>query len=1065
MLLALFLPVLLLLTALLLAVNLLNSREIQESIVSQVTGRLQRKITFSHANITFRPTPAFTFHDLVIRERDDETTFLAADRLTFRLAIAPLLKGEIALGTVFLDEPRVTLIREKDGSFNFSDLLSRDESSKPVSIRGLRVRGGALLFRDSTISPPPPPLSLEDVELRVSNPGRGRTANIKLNGTLREEGKTTALSASGSISISAADHPLTDSVLDLSVAARRLDMGSLWPYYRHLVPFRQLRGEVDTTTTLSGKVSQMTIRGETHISRGHLDYPAAFEEAISPPDFRIAYDLEASSRQVNITSFSLDSPLLSLKGRCNITGLDTGDPRITASATSAPFRLKPAQQLIPYPIIATGVADFIRQHIKDGTFTLTAGNLDGRISQIAHMEKGENYNVLSIRATCENGLLEFGSTIPAFNGVSGTLQLQGKDFILSGMKGLFGTSPFTLEGKIRDYPLHKPSTYPFSMVTTPRQKEVAWLLGEQGTDNVSFDGSSTLSLAGEGTTSAYSLTGKWDLTGSRYALFNQIAKPAGRANSLTFSSILGEEGVRIPSLSFALSPLTLDADARIRFKGGIPLTFTVKSSPVALQEISPFLPGLKPFQPGGRLQATVTGEARSWAMSSLKLGGEASLSGVTFKAHETLKPLTHINGKILFRGDSLETSQLSAAIGSSVIQGSGSLKGFSSPEFSVTFKSRRLDPKDLGLQGEEGKQVLLRRVSGTISYHDGTATLKNVGAKINSTPLTVSGSIRLKPKPVYDLTATSPELHSDDLMLLASLQKSDSSQSGSPMNGKLQLKAETGTLHTLPFRKLQADLTQEGSIFYVQPLELQLLNGKASGRLRIDRTDDASPRYQASYAIERISSQQLFSIADNSSRLITGTLSLHGDLTARGSSQQELRKTALGNVQVRFEDGMIRKLPVLSKIFSILNVSQLFKLQLPDMARDGMPYNAITASVACKDGIMSTSDLKIDSNSINISAIGNANLIKEELDLTVGVKPLQTVDKVVSKIPLVGWVLTGKDKTLLTAWYEVKGSWSDPQITGIPISSLSRGVLGIFQRLLGLPGKIITDTGEIILGN
>ena len=58
---------------------------------------------------------------------------------------------------------------------------------------------------------------------------------------------------------------------------------------------------------------------------------------------------------------------------------------------------------------------------------------------------------------------------------------------------------------------------------------------------------------------------------------------------------------------------------------------------------------------------------------------------------------------------------------------------------------------------------------------------------------------------------------------------------------------------------------------------------------------------------------------------------------------------------------------------------------------------------------------------------GKADKILSAL-ANIGVQPLQTVDKVVSHIPIVGWILTGKDKTLITAYFEAKGKVEDPQV-------------------------------------
>jgi hypothetical protein len=113
---------------------------------------------------------------------------------------------------------------------------------------------------------------------------------------------------------------------------------------------------------------------------------------------------------------------------------------------------------------------------------------------------------------------------------------------------------------------------------------------------------------------------------------------------------------------------------------------------------------------------------------------------------------------------------------------------------------------------------------------------------------------------------------------------------------------------------------------------------------------------------------------------------------------------------------------------------------------------------------MATQDLFITSNAINISIVGSADIVREELNLTLGAQPLQTVDKIINRIPIVGWLLTGKDKDLLTAYFEAKGKWASPQVSAIPVKSLGRGILHIFVRAFQLPVKLFTDTGEVILG-
>jgi uncharacterized protein YhdP len=130
-----------------------------------------------------------------------------------------------------------------------------------------------------------------------------------------------------------------------------------------------------------------------------------------------------------------------------------------------------------------------------------------------------------------------------------------------------------------------------------------------------------------------------------------------------------------------------------------------------------------------------------------------------------------------------------------------------------------------------------------------------------------------------------------------------------------------------------------------------------------------------------------------------------------------------------------------------------------------MPFNRITGDFSVREGIATTQNMFLDSNAINLSAVGKIDMIRDELDLNIGVQPLQTVDKVVSRIPIVGWIITGKDHSFITTYFEARGKIEDPQVTAVPVKSLAKGVFNIFKRVFELPRRLITDTGEVMLGN
>jgi uncharacterized protein YhdP len=103
----------------------------------------------------------------------------------------------------------------------------------------------------------------------------------------------------------------------------------------------------------------------------------------------------------------------------------------------------------------------------------------------------------------------------------------------------------------------------------------------------------------------------------------------------------------------------------------------------------------------------------------------------------------------------------------------------------------------------------------------------------------------------------------------------------------------------------------------------------------------------------------------------------------------------------------------------------------------------------------------VASPAFDMAFVGKADLAQDRLDFIIGVKPLQTVDKVLSNIPVAGWILTGEKKAFVVANFHVTGSSQDPRVEAIPFSSLSDMAVGIFKRTFGLPGKIVDDVKDL----
>jgi uncharacterized protein YhdP len=150
-------------------------------------------------------------------------------------------------------------------------------------------------------------------------------------------------------------------------------------------------------------------------------------------------------------------------------------------------------------------------------------------------------------------------------------------------------------------------------------------------------------------------------------------------------------------------------------------------------------------------------------------------------------------------------------------------------------------------------------------------------------------------------------------------------------------------------------------------------------------------------------------------------------------------------------DGRIGHYTVTARILALLNMLELLELQGPEVGGEGMPYRSLTADIKITGGVARTENLVLESRAMKLNAVGQVSVAEDTVDLTVAVKPFQNVDRIITRIPVAGWLLGGKEQSLVVAYYQVTGPLRDPQVTPIPFKSVGRNVFGIFRNLLEIP--------------
>jgi len=255
--------------------------------------------------------------------------------------------------------------------------------------------------------------------------------------------------------------------------------------------------------------------------------------------------------------------------------------------------------------------------------------------------------------------------------------------------------------------------------------------------------------------------------------------------------------------------------------------------------------------------------------------------------------------------------------------------------------------------------------------------------------------------------------------------------------------------------KLGIKTADERLVF--QPLQFEALGGDVWGEAWVEPAErgirlEMKPRVSNMEAKSFL--RTILRKGKEDEMVISGRVHLSKvELRGEGNQFSEIKETLTGSLKLELESGAIERANILSKIFSLLNITQYFKGRLPDLKTRGLPFHRILADIHVENGVASIDDLLVDSEAMRITAFGKVDLVKNLIDARIGVHPLISVDAVLSNVPIAGYILTGKDKAFVSFVYEVSGSLDHPKIEAIPVKSLGERFLGIIQRILETPAR------------
>jgi hypothetical protein len=338
---------------------------VKSVLVNQLSGKLHRPVAIR----TVRIDPfalSVRVEGFSMKDRGGSGPFLSFEELYLNLQAASLVRGGPVLREILLRSPSVTVIRNEDSTYNFSDILDEfaskpSEGGKPLrySLNNIRIVGGSVDFDDR---PKHTRHAVRDLSIAVpflSNLPYAADVYVRpafeanVNGTVVAlQGRTKPYSAS------------RETAVDLDI--RDFDL----PYYLEYVPvrlkFRVPSGALDAKTILTfsqppGKAPAVALAGNVTIKK--LDITGGKgEPVLRLPSLAASIGtLEPLARKVRLDNVIISSPEVFLvrgkTGDLNVVSL-LPEREGPAEADKASEDRKAKEEKKPEASFAVEVGDF-----------------------------------------------------------------------------------------------------------------------------------------------------------------------------------------------------------------------------------------------------------------------------------------------------------------------------------------------------------------------------------------------------------------------------------------------------------------------------------------------------------------------------------------------------------------------------------------------------------------------------------------------------------------------------------------------------------------------------------
>jgi uncharacterized protein YhdP len=352
-------------------------------------------------------------------------------------------------------------------------------------------------------------------------------------------------------------------------------------------------------------------------------------------------------------------------------------------------------------------------------------------------------------------------------------------------------------------------------------------------------------------------------------------------------------------------------------------------------------------------------------------------------------------------------------------------------------------------------------VSASLKFKENRLDIRSGNIRSVQSGLRFSGVYQRGDSPSLDLNLSGKKLNIDEIFPEPQGQKISLidrlNQSEFFAKGKAKIKFD---LDHLDFKLLNLDQVAGNIALRNRGIEVKDLtfasneSVKSGGRMWID--PKGIGHFEGSVQAQDVETKNLFGFFGE---IFVNSLSgkvkmMDAGLQASGKDWEEISKSISGEISMDIQSGNINKDKLKSGVGRLFDsIPESTPLQEGELSS----FRQISGDFISKGGVLKTENFVIETDSRRTSMVGTFDLVNEQMDIVAGVAPMAGLDRFLTKIPLVGKIITGGDeKSLVKTYYTVKGNFNDPEVKAIPFTSLGKKVVGIFQGILQTPKDLLS---------